>query len=203
MKNKWWPASVFQSSASGLIAFVLLMSEVVLVILSWLLSATRMEGVRSLLSSEGIRWFFGHFTEMIASPLLVWLLLGLSAWGCVQASGFHLPLVSYRDKVAFRVSLVFLIIYVVIIVLLTCLPHAILLSATGHLFPSAFSRSLVPVVAFGVCLVSVIFGLMSGRIHSFADIVSSLSRGIAHGAPLIILYVLFIQFYESLRFVFG
>ena len=91
----------------------------------------------------------------------------------------------------------------VIIVLLTCLPHAILLSATGHLFPSAFSRSLVPVVAFGVCLVSVTFGLMSGRIHSFADIVSSLSRGIAHGAPLIILYVLFIQFYESLRFVFG
>lgn len=203
MKNKWWPASVFQSSASGLIAFVLLMSEVVLVILSWLLSATRMEGVRSLLSSEGIRWFFGHFTEMIASPLLVWLLLGLSALGCVQASGFHLPLVSYRDKVAFRVSLVFLIIYVVIIVLLTCLPHAILLSATGHLFPSAFSRSLVPVVAFGVCLVSVTFGLMSGRIHSFADIVSSLSRGIAHGAPFIILYVLFIQFYESLRFVFG
>lgn len=184
-------------------AFVLLMSELVLIILSWLLSATRMDGVRSLLSSEGIRWFFGHFTEMIASPLLIWLLLGLSAWGCVQKSGFHLPLISYRDKVAFRVSLVFLIIYMVIIALLTCLPHAILLSATGHLFPSAFSRSLVPVVAFGVCLVSITFGLMSGRIHSFTDIIITLSRGIAQGAPLIILYFLFIQLYESLRFVFG
>jgi aminobenzoyl-glutamate transport protein len=43
----------------GVVVFTLLISEALLVILSWLLSATRMEGVRSLLSSEGIRWFFG------------------------------------------------------------------------------------------------------------------------------------------------
>ena len=193
--------------ASGIIALFLIVAELLLVILSWLLSATRMDGVRSLLSSKGIRWFFGSFTDMVASPLLVWLLLGLCAWGAVRNSGIlntlHSSLFTYRDKVALRVSLVFLVIYVVMIALLTLMPHAILLSATGSLFPSAFSRSLVPIMAFGICLVSVTFGLVSGRLRGLDDILSTLSSGIAQGANIIIIYLLFIQFYESLRFVFG
>ena len=204
----------------GVVALILVVAELLLVILSWLLSATRLEGVRSLLSSEGVRWFFGSFTEMVASPLLVWLLLGLCAWGCLQRSGlltfspfhfftfspFHFVTFSplaYRDKIAMRVSLVFLIIYLVVIALLTLTPHAILLSATGSLFPSAFSRSLVPIVCFGLCLVSLVFGLISGRLHGLADILEALSTGIAQGAPLIIIYLFAIQLYESLRFVFN
>jgi aminobenzoyl-glutamate transport protein len=200
----------------GRLALLLMVAELLLFILSWLLSATRMEGVRSLLSSEGIRWFFGYFTQMVASPLLVWLLLGLCAYGCLQRSGLlslltsHLSLLTshfspltYREKVALRVSLVFLVIYVVMIALLTLMPHAILLSATGSLFPSAFSRSLVPIIAFGLCLVSITFGLVSGRLRGLDDTFSALSYGIAQGSPLIILYLLLIQFYESLRFVFG
>jgi aminobenzoyl-glutamate transport protein len=189
---------------------VLLMAELLLVILSWLLSATRMEGVRSLLSSEGVRWFFGSFTEMVASSLLVWLLLGLCAWGALKQSGL-LSVFSvsssvsyrYRDRIALRVALVFLAIYVAIIALLTLAPHAILLSATGSLFPSAFTRSLVPIVCFGICLVSLVFGLMSGRLRGLADTLDALSTGIAQGAPLIIIYLFAIQLYESLRFVFN
>lgn len=198
----------------GVVAFVLFLAEALLFILSWLLSATRMEGVRSLLSSEGIRWFFGSWQTIVASPLLVWLLLGLIAWGSLQKtlftflfphSSFHIPLstFTFRDKLALRVSLVFLAIYLVILALLTLTPHAILLSATGHLFPSAFSRSLVPVVAFGVCLVSVTFGIVSGRLRSLADVLDALSSGIAQGAPLIVVYLFAIQLFESFRFVFG
>ena len=192
----------------GVVILMLLMAELLLFILSWLLSATRLEGVRSLLSSEGIRWFFGSFTEMVASPLLVWLLLGLIAYGCLKRSGLlnitqSKFSISYRQRVALRVSLVFLVIYVVMIALLTLTPHAILLSATGSLFPSAFSRSLIPILAFGICLVSLTYGLVSGHLSSLGDILGALSSGIADGAPVIILYLLFIQFYESLRFVFG
>ena len=206
-----------------MVCLALFLSEALLFILSWLLSATRMEGVRSLISSEGIRWFFGSWQTLFASPLLVWLLLCLIAWGCLRKSGliklftfhfslftslsslftFHSSLFTYRDRLALRVSLVFLVIYLVILALLTLTPHAILLSATGHLFPSAFSRSLVPVIAFGVCLVSVTFGLVSGRLRSLADILDALSTGIAHGASLIVVYLFAIQLFESIRFVFG
>lgn len=191
----------------GVVCFSLLLAEALLVILSWLLSAMMMEGVRSLLSSEGIRWYFGSFTTMMASPLLVWLLLILSALGCVQQSGVvelsQARPITYRKRIALRVAFVFLVIYVAIIALLTLMPHAILLSATGELFPSAFSRSLVPIVAFGFILFSVSFAMVAGHVRTFSDILQLVSFGIAKGAPFVIVLILLIQIWESIRFVFG
>ena len=178
-------------------------AELLLVILSWLLSATRLDGVRSLISSEGIRWFVGEFTNTLASPLLVWLLLMLVALGCLQRSGLMSRGRGYRDRGALRVSLSFMIIYVVIICLLTLMPHAILLSVTGSLFPSAFSRALVPIICFGIGVLSISFGMVSGRLHTLTDILDALTFGLQQGAPLIILYIMFFQFYASLLFVFG
>lgn len=195
------------SRVLGAVCMVLLLAEVMLIILSWLLSAAMMEGVRSLLSSQGIRWYFGSFTSIMASPLLVWLLLLLSAWGCLQQSGAvalcrQQGPITYRERIALRVAFIFLMIYVAIIALLTLMPHAILLSSTGQLFPSAFSRSLVPIVAFGVMLFSVSFAMMAGHVRTLAEILQFLSFGIAKGAPLIIVLFLLIQLYESIRFVF-
>ena len=82
-------------------------------------------------------------------------------------------------------------------------PHAILLSATGSLWPSAFSRSLVPIITFGISLFAIVFGMMSGRLKTLSDILSALSSGLSHGAPLIVVAILLIQFLASLRFVFA
>lgn len=182
---------------------VLLLAELILILVSWLLSATMTEGVRSLLSSEGIRWFFGSFVGIMASPLLVWLLLSLIALGSLQKSGLLAMQQSYREKVALRSALLLLILYVVVILLLTVTPNAFLLSITGSLFPSAFSRSLVPIIAFGIVLMSISFGVMSGRINSLSAVLETLSFGISKGAELFVLYILIMQFYESLWFVFG
>ena len=182
---------------------VLLLAELILILVSWLLSATMTEGVRSLLSSEGIRWFFGSFVGIMASPLLVWLLLSLIALGSLQKSGLLAMQQSYREKVALRSALLLLILYVAVILLLTVTPNAFLLSITGSLFPSAFSRSLVPIIAFGIVLMSISFGVMSGRINSLSAVLESLSSGISKGAELFVLYILIMQFYESLWFVFG
>ena len=182
---------------------VLLLAELILILVSWLLSATMTEGVRSLLSSEGIRWFFGSFVGIMASPLLVWLLLSLIAWGSLLKSGLLAMQQSYREKVALRSALLLLILYVAVILLLTVTPNAFLLSITGSLFPSAFSRSLVPIIAFGIVLMSISFGVMSGRINSLPAVLETLSFGISKGAELFVLYILIMQFYESLWFVFG
>ena len=189
------------------LVLALVLAEVVLVLASWLLSATMAGNVRSLLSSEGVRWFFGGFTAMLASPWLVWLVLLAMAGGCLWESGIvsiRLPLSSlhYRQRVALRTALILMLIYVAAVLALTLVPHAVLLSATGRLFPSPFSRAFVPIVSFGVLLVSVAYGWASGSFRSLARIVSAMSTGIAAAAPLFILYVVFVQFYESLRFVF-
>ena len=201
--------SLFSKEWLGVVGALLVLAQLVLVIVSWLLSATRLEGVRSLLSSEGIRWFIGDFSSIIASPLLAWLLLILIALGALQKSGAvslfatRYSLFTYRDRVALRVALAFLIIYIVIIGLLTLLPHAILLSATGSLFPSAFSRSLLPIIALGICFTSIAFGVVAGRLRSLSDVLNAMSYGIVQGAPMMIIYLLAIQVYASLRFVFG
>jgi aminobenzoyl-glutamate transport protein len=192
----------------GWLCLVTVIAETLLVILSWLLSAMRVEGVRSLLSSEGIRWFFSSFSDLVASPVLVCLLVLMCALGCLQKSRVTTIFsgkksFNFRDRLALYVALAFLLIYVVIILLLTLMPHAILLSATGHLFPSAFSRSLVPIIAFGISIFSVAFGLMSGVMRNLSDILQALSFGIAKGAPLLVFYLFAVQLVGCLRFVFG
>ena len=192
---------------SSRLCVVLLIAECILVIASWLLSAMRLDGVRSLLSSEGIRWFVGDFSDIVASVPLAWLLLVLIAGGSLQQSGVlafftNRAETSFRNRLALRVACVFLVIYVAVICLLTLLPHAILLSVKGTLFPSAFSRSILPIVCFGVTLFAVVFGMMSGHKKTGEDILGILSYGIRQGAPLIIIYILAIQLYASLHFVF-
>jgi aminobenzoyl-glutamate transport protein len=192
-----------KASSYGILMFLLLIAEVVLILLSWILSAMRVDGVRSLLSGEGIRWFFGNFTSIVASPWLVWLLLLMIALGCLQKSGLYcLPRHSYRDRMALRITIVFFALYVGVILLLTAVPHSVLLSSTGSLFPSPFSRSITPVLSFGIILISVSFGMVSGRFQNLADVLDALSFGCRKGAPLFIFYILLIQLYESLRFVF-
>lgn len=193
---------------SSRLCMVLLVAEGVLVIVSWLLSALRLEGVRSMLSSEGIRWFVGGFSDIVASPLLAWLLLMLIACGSIQQSGV-IPLlgikgkISFRDRLALRVASVFVLLYAIVICMLTIMPHAILLSVKGSLFPSAFSRSILPIICFGVTLFSIVFAMMSGHKKTGEDIIDILSYGIRQGASLVIIYIFAIQFYASLRFVFG
>lgn len=192
-----------KTSHLGMLMLLLLIAEVVLILTSWILSAMRVEGVRSLLSGEGVRWFFGNFTSMVASPLLACLVLMLVSLGCLQKCGlFSRPHTSYRDRMALRLTIVFLVIYVGVVLLLTAVPHAVLLSSTGSLFPSPFSRSIVPLLSFGIILISISFGLVSGRFQTLSDVLDALSFGCRKGAPLFIFYILVIQLYESLKFVF-
>ena len=192
-----------KTSHLGMLMLLLLIAEIVLILTSWILSAMRVEGVRSLLSGEGVRWFFGNFTSMVASPLLACLVLMLVSLGCLQKCGlFSRPHTSYRDRMALRLTIVFLVIYVGVVLLLTAVPHAVLLSSTGSLFPSPFSRSIVPLLSFGIILISISFGLVSGRFQTLSDVLDALSFGCRKGAPLFIFYILVIQLYESLKFVF-
>ena len=101
------------------------------------------------------------------------------------------------------VSIIVLCLFGMVVGLLTLPPHAILLSATGELFPSAFSRSLLPIITFAVSLFAVVFGMMSGRLNTLSDILDALSNGLSRSAPLVVIAILLIQFIASLGFVFN
>ena len=185
------------------IAFLLLAAQVLLMLVSWLLSAAiPASGVRSLLSSEGLRWFLGHFSDVLGTPVLLCLLLLLMAYGCLRGCGILRYRSSYRQNRALMITLFLSVVYVAVVVLLGMMPHAILLSATGTLWPSPFSAAIVPLLAFGITLLSAVYGYVAGSYRNMSDIYQSTINGIRNGAPFLLFYVLIGQLYYSLKFIF-
>ena len=207
----------------GYIVLVLLVSQLALILLSWLVTAAFPElPMRSMLSSEGIRWFFGSFVSNQLSPLLIYFIMAVMAVGaCVRSrlydalretlsntrsslttSSNHQHKVHYREKVGLRIALVEFIVYVIIMVLLTAIPHAILLSVTGQLFPSSFSSSFIPSLSLIIIIMSLTYGVASGTIDSVAKMHKVLVGGLEVGSRLVPTYVVGIQLYMSIRYVF-
>ena len=185
------------------IAFLLLAAQVLLMLVSWLLSAAiPASGVRSLLSSEGLRWFLGHFSDVLGTPVLLCLLLLLMAYGCLRGCGILRYRSSYRQNRALMITLFLSVVYVAVVILLGMMPHAILLSATGTLWPSPFSAAIVPLLAFGITLLSAVYGYVAGSYRNMSDIYQSTINGIRNGAPFLLFYVLIGQLYYSLKFIF-
>ena len=91
---------------------------------------------------------------------------------------------------------------VVVLALLTLMPHAVLLSAVGRLFPSSFTNGLVPVLAFAVGAMSLTYGFMVGKLKTVYDAFLLMSGGVAAVAPLVVVYVFVAELYHSILFVF-
>lgn len=178
-------------------------AELLLALVSWILSSTTALQVRSLLSSEGIRWFLGNYSEMVLSPLLIWLLLLSMSYGAVVECLIFTPSGNVRERMGRRAFFAVCLLYIVGVSILIVAPHAILLSATGTLFPSPFSKALIPIVAFGILLCAVAYGVTVRSFRNISDIVNAMLSGISKCAPLLLVYLLIIQCYESLFFVFA
>ena len=184
------------------IAFLLFAVQLLLMLVSWLLAAAiPASGVRSLLSSEGLRWFLGHFSDMLGTTVLLCLLLLLMAYGCLKSCGILQFKSSYRQRRALAITLLLMMVYVGFVALLVMMPHAVLLSATGTLWPSPFSAAIVPLIAFGITLLSAVYGYVAGGYRQMSDVYQSLIDGIRYGAPWLLFYVLLGQIYYSLLFI--
>ena len=189
----------------GFVALGLLLAQFAVILLSWLVTAAMPEEpLRSLLSSEGVRWYFGHLIENLSSPFLSWLLVLSVAVGAVRSShifSIKFPL-TFRQRFALQLVGVELLIFLAIIVSLTLLPHAILLSVTGHLYPSSFSLGIIPVGAFALMVFSVSYAVACGEVQRIEDAFKMLTSGIITAAPLFVIYPLAVQLYTSILFVF-
>ena len=181
------------------IALTLFVAQLLLMLVSWLLSAAFPDsGIRSLLSSEGLRWFFGHFSHQLATPVLLCLLLLIMAYGIFRRCGILSYHSSFRERRALTMTLLLAVVAVILMLLLTAVPHAVMLSAMGTLWPSPFSRALLPMLCFIVIALSAFYGLMAGYLSNFSDVYDALLDGIRQGAPFLLFYLLIAQLYLSL-----
>ena len=187
------------------LAFGLLLAELLLVLASWLLSTLPVVEARSLLSGGGIRWLMGQMSDCMATPLLVWILLLGMGIAAVRQSGLldvFRPGSPKPDRIALLSVVVLFFVLVIVLLLLTAVPHAIMLSATGSLFPSPFSAALVPMIALGLCLLGMVYGVLSGRFASLTDLYEVLVSGIRSCAVVLLFYLLLSQLYFTVTFAF-
>jgi len=146
----------------------------------------------------------------MAGPLLVWLIFFAMAYGVVDRSALFSDWVaswrgqqlSYRQKFAYRIVFFLLAFFLLLALLLTVLPHAVLLSVTGHLIPSSFSSSFVPALAFVLIVLSATYGKLCGRFAGSSDIFNALSKGISAAAPFFIPFLLAEELWYIVLYVF-
>lgn len=205
MKNKY-----------GAIALGLIVLQLLIVFSSWLITAAFSEvNINSLLSGRGLRWFAGQFTNNLKSNMLVWLILLSIDWGVYKTSGLHNILckllrrhynfseLRYRERVGIRLVLFSFLCFIALSIVFTMLPEAPLLSVTGSLFPSSFSSGLVPALSLIVVVSSLSYGIACGKLKTLSEIYNSISSGLMFCSKLFPMYILLVQLFYIIVYVFN
>ena len=184
-------------------ALALGVGQIAIMLTAWLLTAAWPEYfTRSFLSAEGVRWFFGKFQSNLASPVLVWLVVCSIAYGAYRCSRIQkYDKREYRQRFAMGVAVFELSVFVLVMLALTVLPHAILLNVMGTLIPSSFTQSIIPYCAFVITVVCCSFGLISGQVNGVEGVFRMLVCGIEYGAPYFVIYVFAAQLFYSILYV--
>ena len=183
---------------ASLVVAVLALAQLLLFLLSWLIVAARPDTpMRSLLSNEGIRWFFGSFVDNVSTPPLAWLVLLAMAMGAVEGSMILKVWREGRKSWTYRQTFAFRI-----VLLLAVISHAPLLSATGSLAHSPFSHSLVSLIAGAISVAAITFGLLTAAMRSVEDVVSAMARGISQCSWLILCFIFASELFYSIAYVF-
>ncbi len=140
--------------------------------------------------NELLRYLWLHGTECAASELLVYTILLLSAIGSVLRS----RILVVRDQDGMVAAIVVAIITNAVLLAAALLPGSPLLGVTGSVFPSPWSNGLFQSLCIECILVSFVFGLVSGTIHSGRDALELVTHGISRW-PWAILLAMVVSFF--------
>ena len=193
----------------AIFSVLMMLLQAFLILVSWIVSAVvPSSGIHSLISAGGIRWLVGSFTDNISLPVLVYIVLGaISATAFVNSglpSVFRKSTVlSMQQKFALRVMVIEFLLFVVCMVYLTAIPHAVLLSVTGDIYPSSFSDGLIPLICFEIFVLSLIYGIFGGGITTISQFWNCVTKGSDKLLAVLFVYILIVQFYSSFVFVLG
>lgn len=190
---------------------VLLLSQVLLMLLSWMWTAAVPESqIHSLLSAAGIRWLLGSFIGNEASPLLIWIILAHMMMEASRETGLLKALGHMRhhqldaqQRSGLQAFALTIVLMVVVILLLTMPEHAILDNLSGTLFPSSFSVSFVAMLLLGGLSAAISYGVFSSSLRNMSDVFTCFLGGGHRLIPILAIYLPAMELYCSLRYVLG
>lgn len=204
MRNK------LQHAASATIVIVVVL-ELTVIIGTWIGSAMfSITNVRSLLSAEGVRWYVGAYSDVLATPYLIWILLAGLTYGIVSNSKVVDALqaqlrrerMEFIDRLSLHAAQILFAFILMLIMYLVCAPHAVLLSATGRIYGSSFSSGIMPLLTMLLTIPSLTYALGSSKFKSITDIFNAMVHGVTKTVPLIILYIFVMHLIMTVQYIY-
>lgn len=201
------------NKCANIILFLEALFHILLVISSLVLSSAGYE-VNNILSSEGLRWAFLNALPNVLKEPLVYLIGFLITWGAYKRSGLNVALLRlftgrwrrkplpFRQRRALWFALLLTLLFVAMMAVLVLIPQGVLVSVTGRIFPSPFSRGMVPACMVAVVLISVTYGVIGNTLRTFHEVVQSVYCGLGEYAGWILVYLLGAQSYACLMYIF-
>lgn len=213
MKNELYN-NPFTSRLTNVFLLTLLFCHIILFLLSWLSSATGWP-LRNLFTTEGIRWFFLHIKDSLCSPAFAVILPILLTLGAFHRSGFSSIIIellkrnktsstiTYRKRKALWMACLFFVFYMLFFIAFIIRREPILLSVTGHVYPSPFLRGFLQITTIGLTITAAIYSNLSNHLHGVNEYISVFYWGIQRYALWIFVTILGTQFYNFLCYVFS
>lgn len=193
--NKRWlhPATTF------------LLLSVAVILLSWIGTIYRWEGVNSMLGLENLRWLLRNFVhEFFNQPVLPYIFFLFFACGLFVHSGLADAFrrlfkpgvrIARKERLALWAVLAISIAYLMMLLFAIFGPYNLLRSVAGTIANSPFSQGLVLIIGFIISVISVIYGITTDFYHSDRDVYQGMAYYFKHsGDFFVILFFIAIFF---------
>ncbi|MBR2379651.1 MAG: hypothetical protein IKA86_01440 [Paraprevotella sp.] len=181
--------------------------------LSWVCASFGMD-VNSLMTGEGIRYFFANIPNAFCTSTLAYVLTAITCIGAIKRSGIeeHFEYFirrsknnkpSFRRQQAFTVSLSIFCVYIILLLIMTIGSNGILLNIHGKIYPSEQLSGIIMSIPIAITIISTIYGFMSHYLKGWFNAFSTLYWGIKKYSEWIVLTILTTIFHYLIIYVVG
>lgn len=184
----------------------LLVLQVLVVLLSWIISTAMPElAFNSLLSSKGIRWFWSSMLDNIGNDHLSSLLLLAISIGSLVWSGFPKKIIrpsscDFQERFAMKVFFAEIFLFGFLIAYVLLRPHSPFLAIDGSLVNGPVWSCIIPAFSLMLLICSESYAFFIGKLNSYKNAEKSLIFGLQYAAPLIVIWFQVKELFQTLLF---
>lgn len=157
-----------------------LLLSVGVILLSWVGTIYRWEGVNSMLGLENLRWLLRNFVQEFFNqsllPYIFFLLFSAGLWVHSGLADAFRRLFSRRLRLSRKERLSLWLVggvttgYILLLLFIVFGPYNLLRSVVGTVYDSPFSQGLVLLIGFILSLVSIVYGVTTDNYQRDCDV---------------------------------
>lgn len=191
-------------------AAIYLLLTALAAVLSWFGSIYGWEGVESVLSAEGMRWWLrssvtGYLNSLVLGALVILsfgigILVDTGLWRLFTDAMRQTRRPSRRELRGLLAAAVAAVMYLVAVLLLAFTPSGIVRSVTGSFTSSPLLAGMSFLLSLGISVVAIVYAYTVDSYSSHRDIIRGMAEGLSKFAPCLVTIFFISGLFSTLRF---